>query len=353
MELQILFKYPLLLPKNHNLNEFEGYINVQGGDYKIHVQRVNGQITLLHSDFDAPHWGNKYSDMVQYLDALYNDIAAKTTPTKSKNDSEHYRHVLSEYLEFREFYINVKECRLSPDLTAITMKIADEGGRVQSLKISVNTNFNIIEHSLPDKKELLTSYTSLTALYEKFLQAIEELQPYFYIMESLDTAWVLDPEVPTPKDNYRRIAIDHNVSLIVTVNPWMCNDIPQLQFMGPERLVDDYHFRISSNLSNWDLQGNIIDELVKLLEMETFPVKQVEADETALYNTGDCCICFSLRLNGNLPEINCKNPSCEQFFHTDCLYQWLVSVGTKTKRCFNEVNGECPNCEKHISCPIP
>ncbi|KAF5281655.1 hypothetical protein FQR65_LT14585, partial [Abscondita terminalis] len=207
----------------------------------------------------------------------------------------------------------------------------------------------IVEHELPDKAELSQSSSSLSVVYERFLETVTQLQPFFETMDALDNAWVLDPEQPTTKHSYRRIAVDHNVSLIVTVNPWTCNDVPQLQLLGPERLVRTYRKRISKNLLQWNFEENIVDQLLNLLEIETFLPKQAPTDEPTLYTNGDCCICFSTRLEGKLPEIVCANASCEQSFHTDCLYQWLASVGAKTKGRFEEVHGLCPNCEKHIS----
>lgn len=60
-----------------------------------------------------------------------------------------------------------------------------------------------------------------------------------------------------------------------------------------------------------------------LLELEQFPTKPETSkeDELLLCDTGECCICFSLRLEDLLPEIICQNPSCKQYFHKECLYQ--------------------------------
>lgn len=44
-----------------------------------------------------------------------------------------------------------------------------------------------------------------------------------------------------------------------------------------------------------------------------------ECDET-----GECCMCYQTHLNEKLPEIICENPSCESYFHTECLYQVII-----------------------------
>lgn len=59
-----------------------------------------------------------------------------------------------------------------------------------------------------------------------------------------------------------------------------------------------------------------------LIGVETLPSKPTNIEEeNILVNTGECCICFCLRLEAKLPEIICPNKSCEVSFHTMCLYQ--------------------------------
>lgn len=55
---------------------------------------------------------------------------------------------------------------------------------------------------------------------------------------------------------------------------------------------------------------------------ESLPEKPTNTDDAGLLVTsGECCICFSFRLDGKLPDVVCPNRSCEVVFHTLCLYQ--------------------------------
>lgn len=56
-----------------------------------------------------------------------------------------------------------------------------------------------------------------------------------------------------------------------------------------------------------------------------------EKEEIILCDVGECCICFSLRLNDKLPEIVCQNASCEQFFHKECLHQVIEGFESQVK----------------------
>ncbi|XP_018578449.1 E3 ubiquitin-protein ligase FANCL-like [Anoplophora glabripennis] len=87
--------------------------------------------------------------------------------------------------------------------------------------------------------------------------------------------------------------------------------------------------------------------------LESFPQKPAVEERVPdlLVNSGDCSICFSSRLNDKLPEVICKNKVCENCYHVECLYEWLMSVNAR--RFFSDVVGLCPNCEKNITCPIP
>ncbi|KAB0802582.1 hypothetical protein PPYR_04768 [Photinus pyralis] len=359
--IQLLLKFPSLLPRNGQLTEFDGYLNINRTDYEIHLSQVNGkpflEINEKLSTFrqDIDHLSDIYTNPLNFLDALSETISSKTSSAIKKNLADFYRQVLTEYAEFREFYINLQSCVITPDLSEVSITTLDECDRQHALTVAIDGTFRIARHDLPDRDDFAKPSASLSVLYETFVKAIEELQPYLYLMDRFDSAaWVLDPETPKPKDCYRRIAFDSSISVVITVDPWKPDGIPSLQFLGPERLTNSFRSKVSSNVENWDYKADTFDEILRLLEMEHFPPKPtLDRGEVVLFSTGECCICFSSRLNQKLPEIVCTNPSCEQVFHVECLYQWLVSIAAKTRQTFNELHGECPNCEKHISCPLP
>lgn len=76
-----------------------------------------------------------------------------------------------------------------------------------------------------------------------------------------------------------------------------------------------------------------LDETLKIVAgVDSLPKRPSEVINTdLLYNTGECCICFCSKLDGRLPEIVCPNPSCEECFHVQCLYQVVMAELFKLK----------------------
>lgn len=360
-----VLKYPSILPVGSQQTEFEGYLLVNGIDYKLHIKLENGKPTLtmnpqLQQFEEAISHLPQCLNIVTFLDDLKSLIRSRTTRQSHKNMSEIYRHILTEYVELREFYINMHKCTISQDLSEIKISRLDECDRVHELVIHADFNetarvFKVAQHGFPEKKdaELFQSHNSLKVIYENFVALIEKLQNFFNVMDSLDcNCWILDPDKPSKKDCYRRIGLDINVSMTITIDPWSNASIPNLQFLGPERLVQGFRQNVAENLINWNSDTDVVQEILKLLGLSHFPARPTETnkEEILLCNTGECCICFSLRLNEKLPDIICENASCEQVFHRECLYQWLVSVNSV--QIFNDLCGQCPNCEKSILCPL-
>lgn len=51
---------------------------------------------------------------------------------------------------------------------------------------------------------------------------------------------------------------------------------------------------------------------------------------------------------GDVPGINCSNPSCGKPFHRQCLAEWLLA-DTTTRSSFNTLFGTCPYCSDPIT----
>lgn len=75
---------------------------------------------------------------------------------------------------------------------------------------------------------------------------------------------------------------------------------------------------------NWRPEHDIINNLKMLLNIDIFPKKEIEEsteDYNAVVTDEECCICFSLDLDNNLPDKICNNEKCRRHFHTSCLLQ--------------------------------
>lgn len=58
------------------------------------------------------------------------------------------------------------------------------------------------------------------------------------------------------------------------------------------------------------------------LGLQKFPLKEtVKQSSNAMFEDGECCICFSLRREEKLPDVVCSNPRCSLVYHNKCIYQ--------------------------------
>ncbi|XP_050302478.1 E3 ubiquitin-protein ligase FANCL isoform X2 [Anthonomus grandis grandis] len=352
--LELVLQYPLIKIKpttEDNVLLLEGKFCVNNKDIFIKLKQtslIDGQQKYELRRLDVPEKSqvqsildnNCHKSIVEVLDSIQRLLKSKV----QKQLPDYciiYRTVLHEYSEFTKFFLNLKSCKLKEDLTVVYASATDNGSREHFVEILVDYSkkssdiFKISECDLPLRDEdNFKPNNSLTALFDQFVAKIELLQPYFDLMEEFDkNSTVMDPENPKWKESYRRI--------------WL----GILNLHGPDRLVDPYNEALNGNLEKWVYQENIFQAILDLLGLQVFPKREISAKQVnLLVEYGECSICFSLRLNEKLPEIICTNKSCEQFYHDECLYNWLISLNAK--RIFNNISGNCPNCEKTISCPV-
>lgn len=148
---------------------------------------------------------------MELLNRLRSLLDRKTIKIAYKNHSHAYRRILNEYIELKEFYINLESCTISKDLSKINVTYLDECRRRHNITISNDLDdciFKVSYHTFPEVQgsSLFKPNASLRSIIQKFLKVIEILQPFFETMDRLDNnCWILDPEKPTKKDCYRRI----------------------------------------------------------------------------------------------------------------------------------------------------
>ncbi|XP_057669688.1 E3 ubiquitin-protein ligase FANCL isoform X1 [Diorhabda carinulata] len=366
IDLKLLFKYPLMSKTEYEDSiMYKGLIEINNEDFEIIVKQTfqNKFLLLKNLDFVDQQVINNIqetaSDIVTFLDFIEKHISTKVLSKVPLNNCDIYKQILYEYSEFSNYYLNLKDCYLAYDLSKITATMVDESNREHKIEIRVNYNdkkniFEIIEYDLPCGRDKFQKSSNLKMVYNQFAQIVETLQLYFNLMEDFDkSCHILDPIPQNRRYNYRRIWLDETVSIIITVDPFCLCALPNIVFLGPERIVEAYRSTMNNNLENWDPTNYIFSEILKLIGLEKFPAKQFDQPRAdgLLVDVGECSICFSYRLADNLPEIVCKNEYCSNCYHIACLYEWLMSVNAR--RFFSEVVGSCPNCEKNISCPIP
>ncbi|KAK9876970.1 hypothetical protein WA026_016001 [Henosepilachna vigintioctopunctata] len=373
--IELLSKHPTFKwMKNGESIIYSGTIIVNADRYKITVKETSTNGNKKFELLDNDNVLTKFNDHLQKLKGrkvknvtTFIDGVAQTIEENSnfpKNYCGMYITILQEYEEFTKFFIDLKSCSLSSDLTSIKASSCDAKGREHSVEIGIDFKevkdiFYFKNYDLPEdkKKSLSMKSSSLIEFYNSYLGYIEGLQIYFDLLEMLDEfCKVIDPSDQSRRNNFRRIWLGDNVCVTITLDPFNVNTCPNFAFFGPDRLVNDFRNTLNDNLKQWDNNEDVFHGILNMLGLEKFPGKQTHSLSPShnielLKEDGDCSICFCSNLNNKLPEIVCNNKCCENFYHKDCLYEWLLSINSK--KIFNEVQGPCPNCEKLISCPIP
>ncbi|XP_017781740.1 PREDICTED: E3 ubiquitin-protein ligase FANCL isoform X2 [Nicrophorus vespilloides] len=360
LDLELFLNYPGIIPLSKSNDEFGGYLFDAGFPislkkdkdrrrYDVQLGRVRSEV-LAGVDF-----GEHPALILRKLSEFIGKSADGDRGSQENNDTDFYRFVMREYVEFKKFYFNIGS-KLSHDMRCIEILHVDESRRQHKLQIEVKSDckaaFNAKIYDLPECE--LQDDNSLLSLYGKFCEVVALYQPFFDLLDEIDdTCWILDPETPKRKDAYRRIAITGNLSVVIQFNAKNFVELPILKFLGPKHECEEYSKKLTANFSKWEPEDQILQEILKLLELEAFPKKPVKAslEELVLVNSGECCICFTMRLDDKLPEIVCPNPCCSQLFHEQCLYQWLFCLNSR--KFYFEIIGDCPNCEKLIRCPLP
>lgn len=198
----------------------------------------------------------------------------------------------------------------------------------------------------------------LIDIYSSFVDNIDKYRPLRRMFRDIDqNTWVLDPaDEPARKSleyTYRRVAISKGVSLQIDLKPDSTPDeIPGLKFLGSDDKVRPLREVLSRNLENYDPDYTLVQNLERILELE-FPLQQSSMEEQEDLNL-ECAICYSYRLGEQFPTETCDDPAgCGKSFHEACLFEWLRSLPEQcSKMSFRSIFGNCPYCDKQISCKI-
>lgn len=202
-----------------------------------------------------------------------------------------------------------------------------------------------LDWSEPGKRTLRTAFEAFKGEVEVFLPVWEKLS-------QLDEACcVIDPDRPTGKDLHRRIVVNREVSVHVTVDPETLNDCPKLNFLGADEQVEFLRRNYERNIASFDPNDNLAESLERLLCVE-LPGPEVASDGEYLV---DCCICYSHVLDGETPTKSCDSAAaggggrCGQRYHERCLYSYLVQT-TDKQIYLRVIAGKCLSCGSRISC---
>ncbi|XP_052273732.1 E3 ubiquitin-protein ligase FANCL-like isoform X2 [Dreissena polymorpha] len=199
---------------------------------------------------------------------------------------------------------------------------------------------------LPVKFDLhWSAHATLTDAYGQFEVSVDTFQDFWNKMAEIDAkTWVLEPEKPTHAAKHRRIAINPSVSVQITVDPNNPRVLPDCMFLGSDQAIKPLRQSMNANISAWNEESGILDNLGRLLNV-TFPSPATSTKEEFRL---ECGICYSYRLEEEIPSEVCNESRCQQVFHQTCLVDWLRALSS-SRQSFNTIFGNCPYCEKAMT----
>ncbi|XP_054001594.1 E3 ubiquitin-protein ligase FANCL [Hylaeus anthracinus] len=244
------------------------------------------------------------------------------------------------------------------NLNTIQLSLKNVSLKLQRTKHRPNP-WKVIYSDLPEISAFGPFERNLSTLIiakNKFKLQVEILENTWSNLRLIDEkCWVLDPLKPTFSHLYRRIYLTPSLSMFIQVDPLNPMDLPEIKFMGTDIEIKLQMDLLSKNIHYWSPKRNIVDNLMMLLHIDTFPPKKEKVcieDKNAIVTDEECCICFSMKLDDEtLPDKICSNPQCRRHFHTPCLLQWLQAVASN-HIVFGHIHGACPHCQESISCCI-
>uniref|UniRef100_A0A8D8T2Z6 E3 ubiquitin-protein ligase FANCL n=1 Tax=Cacopsylla melanoneura TaxID=428564 RepID=A0A8D8T2Z6_9HEMI len=201
-------------------------------------------------------------------------------------------------------------------------------------------------------------HNPVSGIYKQFcLQVSVSLQALFFMCDLLDDQTsVLEPSNPTRKHVHRKIGLSESVAIEIKLNPLDVYSCPNMEVVGEGMSVASVQTTLEQNMkeTGWDEDLNVIENLVRLLDIEEFPDLQSRlACTQAKLGEGECSICLTMRHSVTMetPVKLCSNDKCASFYHEVCLSKWLQSIPTSDIG-FGMVSGKCPLCKTNISCRL-
>ncbi|KAM5315996.1 E3 ubiquitin-protein ligase FANCL isoform 2-T2 [Glossophaga mutica] len=350
-EASLLHQCPLLLPQNRAKTVYEGFITAQGRDFHIKIllpedlQLKNARLlcswqlrTILNGYHQIVQQRMKHSpDLMSFMMEL-----KMVLEVALKNKQE--IHALPPPPQFyssliEEIGILGWDKLVSADscFSTVKLKAEDASGREHliTLKLKAKYPAESPDCSVDFPVSFSVSRTpqsSIISIYSQFLAALESLKAFWDVMDEIDEkTWVLEPEKPTRSATARRIAVGHNASINIEVDPRHPTMLPECCFLGADHVVKPLGIKLSRNIHLWDPENTLLQNLKDVLEID-FPARTI----------------LEKSLDGAIPDQVCDNPQCGQPFHQICLYEWLRGLQT-SRQSFNILFGECPYCSKPIT----
>lgn len=252
-------------------------------------------------------------------------------------------------LDRQDFDISLSQQSSASPFEVLASNFRDNDTHFIKFEIPLNNDdgMMVTDSSLPvdvtywHQPMMMSSKSSglpLRRMIDSFRTTLSSLNEFYNCLETIDTlCYVVDPEVITTRSTWRTFKFNERVHLKVTVEPFDPSAI-EVKFIGPTVDIQVLHDLYDDRVSNWDVEQDAFRNLLRIFDLMYFPMRPNKDDGEIL-----CNICFSNRLEGQLPLVICDNRNCNLLYHSKCLRDWFSNT-KKSKTFWSVTFGECPNC---------
>ena len=145
--------------------------------------------------------------------------------------------------------------------------------------------------------------------------------------------------------------------------------LPEFTIYSDDKTVENYLFKISKNINNWNFNKNIINNLEMLFECyftsdgiciidyinnpmdsrinNTNNTNNNTQNDQVFNVESNCAICYLCLYHENKQLIQCSD--CLTNYHNDCLISWF-KMSPSINTSFKMIIGNCVYCNSSIAC---
>jgi E3 ubiquitin-protein ligase FANCL len=234
-----------------------------------------------------------------------------------------------------------KNCRLHMKSNYSQVRLTDIGGDERhflTLQQTDRLTFKVHEHSLPDIGVTFPTSGTIDQYLFAFEQSLELMDDFYSNLDAIDLqCLVVDPAPITSKHTYRIFQLSKKIFLRVDLNPLNASAVI-VKIIGPSDDIEPLRRQYITRSEDWDIDQNVHNNLLRIFDIVYFPVPHQVEEETC------CNICYTYRLDNQIPIISCDNPRCDLIFHYVCLREWFATL--ESSKTFLKITmGSCPFCK--------
>ncbi|XP_063242792.1 E3 ubiquitin-protein ligase FANCL-like [Bacillus rossius redtenbacheri] len=374
-QLIILKNFPFLVPQNGQFTVYEGYISAGNEEFMVSLSvpkypslenlSINlpwkVEVCLNNNKRDVDKWKGNCTTLLTFLECLKSEVEESM---KSNFAKQLFRSGDRMPVEFYEKLINSLSCINEKNIRSISTNMDKIELTTRDVTRNCHEHVLVIQYNIAEPNSPPCVHAELPAsemrkletgkdkdvitIFDTFKDTVRALSDFWDVMDEIDKkCWVILPEEPKLSDTFRRIALGQHVSLEVSLDPSCVQKVPDLNFFGPEQVVEQLVDTMQRNIPLWPEGQSFVDSLQFLLGGDVFPSnpeKEAQSGDGAM--DMECMICCSVLLGVETPTEVCGN-NCGAVYHTACISQWLMAIASCNDSAMS-VKGKCPSCNVGI-----